>query len=253
MIVPLQDDNVPPHRHWRRRLRRILLIAGICLGATLVVLWFMFAHIPAWYRPATVLPADLQATKDDLVRTLQGFSDALMKSPGPFEYRLTQDSINSWLAARLDIWPLSRHWLPPDLSEPYVMLEQDAIRIAATYRASGIQTVASARFAVSGNRDGISVRLLELCGGSLPVPTGWLRQELAGLDRTVWPAGRTSRMQYSRQPLPPLASLLDEALFPGSWIWQPGQLKLPFWITSVKVSPGAIVFSIEQQRQTETR
>lgn len=239
-------------RPWRARLRLILLIvlvSGVGLVCTLILL---FQHIPAWYRPTIIAPADLQRVKNDLIGTHQGFTDKLRFATGPFEYRLTEQQINAWLAAREQMWPPSREWLPSALSDPMMTVEDGAIRLAAVYRESGLKTVVSVRFNITGDANGIYIGLTDVSSGSLPVPISWVQGELAKLDPRLWPAGRMAYGQHSGPPLPALADIFEEATFSNAWIWDNGHI--PFRVVGLTAEPGAVVFIIEPlPRQADNR
>ena len=71
-----------------------LLVGGVVTG------WLLFQHIPAWYRPVEIPPAELQRVRNDLVRTSDLLAEALKEPRGPFKFRVTQDQVNAWLSAR---------------------------------------------------------------------------------------------------------------------------------------------------------
>jgi len=230
-------------RRWRRWLRWSLLAGSLAALGAAAVGWLMFQHIPSWYRPAAIAPGDLQAVRDDLARTFDTLSGLLIHEDGPFEYRLTQDQINAWLAAREDIWPGSREWLPPTLSEPFVSLDADGLRLAATYRQGGLQAVVSLRLTARAEREGIIVRLTQVSGGSLGIPRSWVCEHLLALDAGAWPVGKRSRLQLAGDPLPPLSSLFEGIRLPHAWIWENG--KQPFRIIDLQFEPGAGVITFE--------
>ena len=121
-------------KHFKPKLRWLWAalagVIGVCLGTG----WLMFQHIPSWYRPLQIAPADVQSVRDDLVITVDQLSESMVKSNTQFERRFTQEQINAWLTILEKIWPASRNWLPAQLTEPFISIDKDAIRLAATYR-----------------------------------------------------------------------------------------------------------------------
>lgn len=233
-------------RPGRRRHHRWAIWLLLPLLAGLIAGWLAFQHIPAWYTPVVVQSAELTRVRNDVVVQQDRFNGMLNASPGPFQFWLSSRQLNEWLAAREEIWPLSRRWLPASLSDPCVVLEPGAIRVAATYRSGSLATIVSARLRVEGRRDGIWVKLDAIQLGSLPIPASTAREWLERLDAGPWPAGRVSKYQNLREPIPPLANLLkpDGARLPNSFVWMI-EPKRPFWIYELRVRPDAILATIE--------
>jgi hypothetical protein len=238
---------------WRDHWRLILLIIAAGGGVLVGTVVLLFQHIPGWYRPLRIVGQDeIQAVQYDLTHTLDNFTLTLDAATGPFEYRISEQQINAWLAIREEIWPLSREWLPAGLSDPAISLEEGEVRLAVTYRDGSLKTVASIGFHIEGDSEGVLVQLTDIAGGSLPVPKSWARDELAKLDRGKWPAGRVTRYQYSGRAMPSLIDLMTEAEFPNEWVWQNG--KIPFRIAQLTVEKGAVVLTIEPlPRQVDKR
>jgi len=239
-------------RRSRWRWWWVPIAALAVLLTVLTVAWLMFQHIPAWYRPPAVAPPNQQRVRDDLVATLGSFETRLGTEGRPFEFRFSQDQINAWLAVREAIWPASREWLPPALSDPFVAIETEGVRVAATYRHGGLRTVLSARLELAADPDGVWVRLVDVAGGELSVPTSWVQEQLAAMDGGAWPAGKRSKLQLGGDPLPQLRRLTDGVVFPNAWIWENG--KQPFRITDLRFVPGTVVVVVQPlPRQGTTR
>ncbi|HPD29979.1 MAG TPA: hypothetical protein PLL20_08295 [Phycisphaerae bacterium] len=224
-------------------VRRILCAAGLLILVTGVTLWLMFQHIPSWYRPPAIAPANHQRIRNDWAGSRDSLQQAMLREE-PFEFAVTQDQINSWLAIREAIWQLSREWLPSALSEPFVRIEKDSLRLAATYRSGSIRTVLSARLEIALRADGIWVRLAGLDAGSLGVPDAWVRERLRLIDGRAWSPGKKSRYQLGGPPLPSLPTLPDGAVFPATWVWKESELALPFEIAGLRFEPGVLVVSL---------
>jgi hypothetical protein len=215
-----------------------LILASCAIG------WMLFQAIPPWYQPVSITgKRKLQKIRNDLLGTLDTFGTALVHHQGPFQYRLKQDQLNAWLSARRQIWPQSRHWLPRQLSDPFIALAPDGIRVGITYKNGEIQTVINTHLDIEATADGLRVHLANVQAGELNIPRSWVRQELAKLDNDRWPAGEKAPFQYNQQPLPPLVDLCEQALFPSSWIWENGEQ--PFRIVKVQCTQGTLVLTIE--------
>lgn len=224
---------------WWRWLRRGVAGLGVVLLVAVVTGWLMFQHIPSWYEPVEIPPAELQSVRDNLVATVDGLSHAMANAREPFEYRFTQDQLNAWIAAREAIWPMSREWLPEEVRDPFVVLQSTGVRLAATFHHAGFQTVASLCLDVRATERGITMRLRDVAGGVLSVPERWVREELARLDRDVWPVGKRLNYQSGPGRLPTLSSLFEGVVFPNGWKWQ--NPKRRFRVTGLQFLSGEVV------------
>ncbi|UCD29227.1 MAG: hypothetical protein JSV03_01730 [Planctomycetota bacterium] len=241
--IPSAVTGLCMKKRWWQRWRWMVTALASAALLWLGTCWMMFQHIPSWYQPILVPPDDLQKVKDDLVATFDQLSEKMVKQNQPFDCRFTQDQINSWLAILEQIWPPSRDWLPPSLSDPFVSIDPKGIRLAATYRKEMLKTVIGARLEVGVTATGIMLRLTAVSGGMLSTPKSWIKEKLAALDQSVWPAGKQLKSQYGQDKLPNLSDLADGILLPNAWIWQNG--KQPFKITNLQLDPGSILITFE--------
>ncbi|MBI4580150.1 MAG: hypothetical protein HY718_10640 [Planctomycetes bacterium] len=236
--MPVRPSSIASKRRWRLRWVLPGLLAIVL--ATAGGLWLAFQHVPAWYRPVEIAPDQMQAVRDDLVRVQSAFGEHLALASEPFEYRISQDQINSWLAAREDIWPLSREWLPPGVSEPFVTIDPAGIRLAAACRYGSVQTVLSARVMVRADENQVHFQVIETHSGSLPVPRGWLRDRLASVPPPAefpWAAnGRGDGDPAS------VADVLEGVSVPNTGVWW--EPKRPYRVIAVRLEDGAIVLAI---------
>ncbi len=228
-----------------RWLKWAMVVAGLAVLVSGTTLWLMFQHIPSWYRPIAVVPfsdAD-QRVKNDWMGAKDRLERRLQNEKLAFEFPVKQDQLNAWLGARECSWQRSRDWLPPALSDPFVLIEADGLRLAATYRSGGVKTVVSARLRTAVQTGGIRISLDEVAGGSLGVPESWVRERLALLDGRTWPVGSKSPYQIGGPALPPLAGLFDGVLLPDTWVWANGQW--PFRIVGVRFEPGLLTLHLQ--------
>jgi hypothetical protein len=225
-----------------------LITLALAIG---VIGWMMFQSIPAWYQPVSVTgKQELQKIRDDLLGTLDTFGTALVHHQRKFQYKLNQRQLNDWLSARRQIWPGSRHWLPPQLTDPFIALSPDGVRVGVTYRNGEVKTVLNAHLAVKATRDGILVHLKNVQAGRVDIPRDWLREKLTSMAGNRWPAGEKAPFQYGPRPLPPLGDLFEGALFPSRWIWENGEQ--PFQIVDIQYRQGAVIVTVEPLGETHS-
>lgn len=216
---------------------RPAIVGGMCLGAVLLAgAWMMFQRIPPWYRPTDVAAARLQEVKNDLVGTFERFSD-LMNGEQPFRFRLTQEQVNAWLAARREIWPPAQRWVPPEMDAPFIAFEADGAVVAATVSLGSVRTVLSATVSARVEADRLAVRVRRVRAGALAVPDAWVRRRLAMLG----PRGRADAA--SGRAVPELAELMGGARLPADYHWP--NPKRRFRLVSVRFEPGALVVEIQ--------
>lgn len=229
-------------RWWRWGKVTVLAGAGLLLIA-LIAGWLMFQRIPDWYHPAALPPERFQAVRDDFVRTGDYLSERMATASGPFELRITQDQLNAWLTAREEMWPLSREWLPRELSDPYIRIEPSGLRLAGTLHWAGLRTVVSARLEVQSTASHLHVRLMDLSGGALPVPEGWVQELLRKADAGRGYADRQLRHAARGESLPPLDHLLEGIDLPNTWIWpEPRRI---YRIDNIELRDGELVATIQ--------
>jgi hypothetical protein len=235
-----------------RRLRLALLIVGMGVLGVGVTLWLMFQHIPSWYRPPAIVPVNSelsQRVRNDWLGVIGDLRDELVRSDTPFDYSVSQDQLNAWLAVREVIPKLPRNWLPPSMSEPFVLIERDGVRLAATYRSGGIRTVLSARLEIAVESSGIRVKLAEVAGGSLGMPESWVVERLALLDGRTWPAGQRSDYQVGGPPLPALTGLYEGVSLPNTWLYK--EVDRRFRVKGLRFQPGTLLVTLEPLPRTE--
>ena len=205
------------------------------LAGTFVVVfvagWLMFQHIPAWYAPPAVGPEAEDAVFNDWLGTMDVLTGQLINSPGPFEHRFTQRQINEWIAIREAKWPDARNWLPPGVTDPFVTIGPEGIRLAATVQKGRLRTVASVRLSLAVGQGGIKLALRDVDVGSLSVPKAFIDKYLdqisAELESEDWCTGDLRR-----------GFLLE-----NRHVWPNG--KKPFRITGLRFEPGACVVRFE--------
>lgn len=233
----------------KKRLKRLkwwLATFGVVTVAGLAGLWLSFQHVPAWYRPVEIAPDRMQSVRNDLLRVRSDFSERLLLAQLPFEYKLLQDQINDWFTAREEMWPLSREWLPPWMSDPLVIIDKDGIRLAATLNHGLLRTVGSAKLEIRADEGQIRVRLIEVNSGSLPIPHKYVLQELQNLDRQGWSLEMFGKADRTGARL---SGLLEGVSLPnvGTWVElgvSGKSIRRRFRVVGLRLEPGALVVTI---------
>jgi len=234
-----------PKRNWTRWCKWATIGTALVLIAVVVAGWMLFQHIPDWYRPIEIPPDLRDAVRADCINASNSLSQLLNDSQKPFDFRLEQDRVNSWLwmAAQGEIWPRWKRALPAGVQDPHVVFGPDAVRLAISWRRGSVRTVFNARLALGADAEGIRARLLEVAAGSLPIPRSKVQQLLATLDGQVWPAGKPAQNQIGNKPLPALAGLYDGIVLPNTWIWPNG--RPPFKVTKIALRAGEATLTLE--------
>ena len=234
----------------RQRLVRRAVVAafvGSCLLC--LVLWLAFQHKPAWYRPASLDATQSQAAKADAVAAADYVSDRMVEGR-LFEIRLTDRSVNSWLAALPYAWPEASEILPPELTDAAIRFDPGRVRVGAHCRMNGWQAILSLSLRLSVSKDGgdVIVALTGVQMGSLPVPRPALRRLFEHLrpSKLVRQSGSTRRTSPVMESLAEVQSI-DE-LFAGvhlenRFVWFNGER--PFRVRSFEIDEGRWQLRIE--------
>ncbi len=231
-------------RCWRRRVRWIGAGGAALVLVAVIVLWMLFQHIPVWYEPVYVSAADLQRVRDDLVGTFDAVSRQ-MNGERPFAMRITQQQLNEWLAAREQMWPPAQEWVPPGMENPVVRFEADRIILAGTVVYGSLRAVLSVSVALTVDGDGLSVRLFDFRGGSLPVPEALVREPLRRID------ARRRDGRYAGDGMPAAEALLTGVRIPAEFTWPNGKRR--FRIGAVRLERGAIILDVAPLPRRQTR
>jgi len=187
-------------RSWRL-VWRCLLIALALAGSALVVLWMMFQHKPAWYRPVIADAVTVQRAQSSSASVVDSISDRLAGAE-PFELRLESGMVNEWIASLPQLWPqIGSTMSERGISDVAISFDAECIRVGALLDISrpadafaesarensrsvenghgGLQAIVSVglEFNISGDGSAVVVRLKDVRGGSLPMP----RSSLAGV------------------------------------------------------------------------
>ncbi len=225
-----------------RRISRRRLTAWALGGAAVVAVglaasaWMLFQRIPPWYRPTPVPAADLQAVKDDLARFEIALSER-MNGDRPFALVITQEQLNRWLAAREQMWPPARAWIPPLMEDPFVAFEPGRVRLAGTVTLGGVRTVLNATAEIRIDSDQLFLRVFGVKGGSLPMPDALVRERLRALDE------RRRRTAAGPADLPSAEGVIVGWRVPAEFVWPNGKRR--FRVRGVRVEPGAMTLDLE--------
>ena len=155
--------------------------AVICAGLLIVVAGLLVAltRRPSWYHPAPVDRERLHADKAALV-SLEDEVSAALNSGQEIRFRLDEEQINRWLAARAEMWPEAALELG-SLQNPQVSLAEGEIRIGATAARGSLRTVVALICHVDVGNEHVSVQYGGPHVGVIPVPGGWISDVLSGL------------------------------------------------------------------------
>ncbi|HVP09821.1 MAG TPA: hypothetical protein VMV94_01390 [Phycisphaerae bacterium] len=155
---------------WKWTRRRKLAAALIACGAIILIILFLLLHDPSWYDPPVVLPAARQQVRNNLVDAEQAFTESLRAGAGPFVYHIYQDDVNRWLAMRREIYPLLDEFVPPVLTDPFVVFDVGKITVAGRYRTGGLSAVVSVDIAVAMQPDALCLTVAAARLGSVHMP-----------------------------------------------------------------------------------
>lgn len=212
---------------------------------TVVVGWFAFQHIPAWYAPVYVPQDQYQRIRDNLLDTEDTFARQLMIAE-PFTFTLRDRDLNEWVAARHAIWRPALEWIPPEIQNPMVRFRPGVFILAGLLHHKNAKVIASLHFSARILDNNIHLKLERVQGGSLPLPAGWLID--SALD--YWKTRSVAQLeqQFADRSLGKgeivqrIAALPDGADFPNILTWPNG--KRDFLIEDITFGPGTCTLRI---------
>jgi len=213
-------------RRGRRMLWRFVLLLPVLLILAVIGLYLTAQHVPTWYRPVTLDPEDYRRVRGDAANFVDSVGDRLVTQEA-FDLELSDRALNEWLTALPEIWPDAQKDWPRELSAPALTFEPDAARIGALYHGSRWKGIVNLSMACALSADGqeLTLRLLEVRAGSLPLPEALLAKLLEPLMLELQQA---SAGHHARGELDSLADLYSGITIPNRFVWPNGKRRFRF-------------------------
>jgi hypothetical protein len=220
-------------------LPALALLGGISV-------WMLFQHIPDWYEPPEVPQAEYQRVRDELLSAEDRFTADLVAGR-PFEYVLEDRQLNEWISTRHAIWAPAAKWIPEQIENPVIRFLPDQVAVAGLLHFGDLKVIGSIHLSLDVVEDQLSVKLLHLQGGSLPVPGSWVVNlllefwdELGAKNlKDIDLGGKTTSEEIAAQ----IARLPIGALFPATARWPNG--KQDFRLRGIRTEQGRLVLTVQ--------
>ncbi len=153
---------------WQRATLVVLFAACLIVFVSLLAIF----RSPRWYQPPVVPAAKKQQVRNNLVSAEQAYTEHLRASAGRFVYHIYQDDLNRWIAMRREIYPLIDEFVPPRLSDPFIVFDAGRITVAGRYAVTGPDLVLSIDLVAEMVDDALTLRAIGVHSGSMPLPMG---------------------------------------------------------------------------------
>lgn len=175
-----------------KKILRVLLLVVLLLVVAAVALYFQASRMPSDYAPAQLSAREKEQAARQFVNQIGEFNNKA-QLPQPFEWQITQEQINRYLAAADEIaanrlggrrGEVREALESVGLNDPAVSLNNGTLTLLV--RSSQYDKVVSAdiRFQfVAGGR--LQIRLVQTWVGQLPVPDTFLRSQLQRLKEKL--------------------------------------------------------------------
>jgi len=201
--------------------------------------WLAIARVPSWYRPPHVGATQYQDVRDDLEAAFNQLNVA-MQGHQPFDYVVNEDRLNRWIAAREQIWPGLRQYVPHELQWPVVAFREEGIVVAGIVEIGAVRSVLSVLLSVRAEPDRMVVKLIRCRLGAVPMPHWMVRRFLEAMSRSA----RPDSPGHPRD-------LLKGVVLENRFDWPNGARR--FGIRAVDVRPGRLVATIDPSSARQGR
>jgi hypothetical protein len=183
--------------------------------------------------------AQYQDVRDDLEAAFNQLNVA-MQGDQPFDYVVSEDRLNRWIAAREQIWPGLRQYVPPELQWPVVAFREDGIVVAGVVEIGTVRSVLSVVLSVQAEADHMVFKLVRCRLGAVPVPHWMVRRFVEAMSHSARPDS-PSRPR----------DLLEGLALENRFDWPNGARR--FRIGAVAVQPGRLVATIHPSSARQGR
>lgn len=234
-----------------RLIRRVAWGLAGCALLGAAVVWFTFQHKPGWYRPVAPSAAATRRAQADSAAVFDFISDRLANGQS-FDLTISARSVTEWLAALPVLWPEIQAELPPELRDFAVGFEEGVIRVGAYMEQNGWKVIANlgVMVEVKATDDEISVRLVDVRGGSLRLPRVAVERMLGSVDvsrtaLTDGTGGASSIWQDAVHDVQTLDDAFRGVSLRNRFVWPNG--RRPYRIASIAAADGVLRLRIEPQ------
>ncbi len=166
----------------RRRVGLLFITAGVFLVATLVAGGTIVKHEPHFYREAQLPPsaARIEAATTFVSNLSQMVANR--KTRPEWSCKLSQTQINSFLEETFAQWGEAENLRKLGIYSPYIVLEDDRIRLAFRYGSGWFSTVISYElkiWLVPKETNVIAIEVLSSRAGALPITSHTVINQLS--------------------------------------------------------------------------
>jgi uncharacterized protein YpmS len=224
-------------RRWRWTIGALLFLLAAA-GMALFLLYRATQYVPPAYEQALQLePRSAARGSDEMLKRAADLSNRLRKE-GAWQALFTQQQINGWLA--VDLPQNHPESLPPSLSDPRVVIEQDQVVLFCRYEADAVRSVLSLTlepYVPSPNV--LAVRIRGARAGRVPLP---LDDVLKAISR--WANDANVPLQWKQTDGDPVAQFT----FDGVREAEGRQVR----IDTLEVRPGEVFVAGATQRASQS-
>lgn len=240
----LWSPQQQPRSTVRRWVMRIVCYTGpVGVVATL----FTLQHRPSWYRPVHLTDVEARDARADATRMVDEMGDKL-DAGVPFEMVLHEQNVNAWLTATPQAWQELFRSSEIDVADPAVAFVDGHVIIGALFHWGPWPLILATTWRpdVSPDRESIDLRLVNVRGGSLPIPTGVLASVAEALHSYVGSStngGAQSVTQTVVEHATPITAFIDGIPISNLFVWPNGERA--FRINAIEVGNGQLRIEID--------
>ncbi|TWT30762.1 hypothetical protein [Blastopirellula retiformator] len=158
----------------------LVLVLLVAIGGIGVYLYQASRHVPQFYTEALEIePTAAQETGEILEEQVFAFTNGVRK-PSRWQLRLTNEQINSWLAA--DLEEKFPKLLPKGMHDPRIAIGERQVKLGCRFEGQQFHSVLSLEidaYLVEDEENVVAIQIHNVSAGSLPFPLGGLLDEIS--------------------------------------------------------------------------
>jgi hypothetical protein len=135
------------------------------------------------------------------------------------------------------------------VTDPFITIAPEGIRLAATVQHGAIQTVVSVHFTATADEEQVNLRVLEVNSGSLPIPQSWIEGQAVKFQKRAAAQLNALSGEVARKNIQ-ITDLFKGISIPNRGVWRQVDVPpRPYRVIGLTLEQGALVVTIRPLAQ----